>query len=70
MVPGGNILPRQHQLHQGPHAQFAGDGQGLVQQGRGLLSVALSVPLKRRVGVVAVARTSMQCFLEVLNGYD
>ena len=40
-------------LHQGPHAQFAGDGQGLVQQGRGLLSVARFVPLEQGIGVVA-----------------
>ena len=40
-----NLPPRQHPLHQGPHAQLAGDGQGLVQQGDGPSPVALSIPL-------------------------
>ena len=47
------IPPRQHALHQGPHAQLAGDGQGLVQQGHGPLSVAWLVALEQGVGVVA-----------------
>ena len=47
-VPSG-----QHPLHQGPHAQLAGEGQGLVQQGHGLLSVAGLVALEQGVGVVA-----------------
>jgi len=45
--------PGQHSLHQGPHAQFAGDGQGLVQQRQGLFSVTRLVPLEQGVGVVA-----------------
>ena len=41
----------------GPHAQLAGDGQGLVQQGRHFLSVARLVSMEQGVGVVA-ARNS------------
>ena len=40
-----NLPPGQHPLHQGPHTQLAGDGQGLVQQGDGLGTVPLSVAL-------------------------
>ncbi len=50
-----DVPPGQHPLHQRPHAQFAGDGQGLVQQGHGLLSVAGLVPLEQSIGVVAAA---------------
>ena len=47
------ISPRQHPLHQRPHAQLAGDSQRLVQQGHGLFSVAGLAPLEQGVGVVA-----------------
>ena len=47
------LPPRQHSLHQGPHAQLAGDGQGLVQQGVGLNPVTLIVALQQQVRVVA-----------------
>ncbi len=47
------IPPRQHPLHQRPHAQLAGDGQGLVQQGHGLLAIARLVALEQGIGVVA-----------------
>ncbi len=64
-----NLSPGQHPFHQGPHAQLAGDGQGLVQQGHGLLAVARLVALKQRVGLVAagpsqigsVARLAAEC---------
>ena len=47
------LPPRQHPLHQWAHAQLAGDGQGLVQQGHGLLAAAWLVALEQGVGVVA-----------------
>ena len=72
------IPPGQNPLHQGPHAQLAGDGQGLVQQGHGLLSVACLVTLEEVVGVVAagpgqlgpVARFAAECqgVVEVAHG--
>ena len=44
--PGLNPLqPLGYSLHQGPHAQLAGDGQGLVQQGYGLGTIPLSIAL-------------------------
>ncbi len=43
------LPPRQHPLHQGPHAQLAGDAQGLVQQGHGLLAVAWVVAFKQQI---------------------
>ena len=49
------LPPGQHPLHQRPHAQLAGDGQGLVEQGHGLLPVARLVPLEQRVGIVAAS---------------
>ena len=42
-----NFPPGQHPLHQGPRAQLGRDGQGLVQQGDGLLSVTGLVPLEQ-----------------------
>ncbi len=42
-----NVPPGQHPLHQGPHAQLAGDGKGLVQQGHRLRAVARLVPLEQ-----------------------
>ena len=47
------LPPGQDPLHQRPHAQFAGNGQGLVQQRDGFGTVAFRVALTRRVGVVA-----------------
>ena len=37
--------PGLHPLHQWAHAKLAGDGQGFVQQRRGLGSVIYAVPL-------------------------
>jgi len=53
------LPPRQHPLHLWPHAQLVGDGQKLVQQGRGLFSVAWLVSLKecRKLGVFLAKRT-------------
>ena len=48
-----DLPPGQHALHQGPHAQFAGDSQGLIQQGDGLGPVSFAVPLTEGIGVVA-----------------
>ena len=47
------LPPSQHPLHQGPHPQLTGDGQGLVQQGHGFGPVPLTVTLEKGVGVVA-----------------
>ncbi len=46
------LPPGQHPLHQWPHAQLAGNGQRLVQQGHSLLLVSQSVALFKGVGVV------------------
>ena len=43
----------QHPLHQRPHAQLAGDGQGLIQQRPGLSPVSLVFALSKHVGIVA-----------------
>ena len=46
-------------LHQGPHTQFGRDGQGLVQQRHGLLSVVWGVSLEEGVGVVCGGNRSI-----------
>ena len=47
------ILARNHPLHQGAHSQLGGDGQGLVQQGHCLPTVAGVVTLEQGVGLIA-----------------
>ncbi len=69
---GGQLRPQylppgEHPLNQGPHAQLAGDGQGLVQQGHGLLSVAWLVPLEQRVGVVAAGPGKLEALGPLLH---
>ena len=49
------LPPALYPLHQWPHTQLAGDGQRLVQQSYGIGTVSFSIPLFKRVGIVAAS---------------
>ena len=49
------LPPGQHPLHQRPHAQLAGDGQGLVQQRDRLRTIIGTIALTKGIGVIAAA---------------